>query len=188
MIEKPLEGRATIGKEGNSLYISIPTRKNWFGILFLGAWLGCWYVGETSAIDQVFTKGSESFESLFLVFWLVGWTVGGILFIAVFLWKIGGRETISIDDGEMTIGKEIFGIGNYKTYRISDIKYLTLNPRQDTDQWGQTRARNLFKSGLIEFDYGLGTIKLASNIDMAEARHLIEILKSNPNFKESNFK
>lgn len=188
MIETPHAGRATITKEGNSLDISIPTSKNWFSIIFLGAWLGGWYMGETSAIDQVFNDNSESFSSWFLIFWLIGWTVGGVFFIGIFLWLIGGRETVSIDNGEMTIGREILGIGNYKTYKITDIRYLTLNPRLDKDQWGQSRDKYLLKGGLIEFDYGLRTIKFASGIDMAEARHLIAILKTNINFKESNFK
>jgi hypothetical protein len=45
----------------------------------------------------------------------------------------------------------------------------------------------LLRNRLIEFDYGLKTIRFASGIDMAEARHLIEVLKGNANFKEGNF-
>lgn len=187
-MEKPYSGRATIQKDGDSLEISIPTAKPIFDIIFLMAWLGGWYFGETAALDQVFSDTTEGGNSWFLIFWLVGWTIGGVFFILIFLWIIGGKETVSIDSGEMILGREIFGVGHYKTYNINDIKYLTINPRLDKDQWGQARDRYLVRSGLIEFDYGLRTIKFGSGIDMAEARHLIKILKENQNFKEANFR
>lgn len=188
MTENPYTGRATIHKDGTSLEIFIPTAKPVFDIVFLGAWLVGWYMGETSALDLVFSNTTESQKSWSLIFWLVAWTIGGVFCMLTFLWIIGGRETVSIDNEEMTIGKEIFGLGHYKTYKISDIKHLMLNPRLDKDRWGEARGRYLIRSGRIEFDYGLRTIKFGSGIDRAEARHLIELLKNNVNFDESNFK
>jgi hypothetical protein len=187
MIETPHAGSATINREGSSLEITIPTNKNWFNIIFLGAWLGGWYVGEMSAIGHVVDDNIALLDSWFLIFWLIGWTIGGIAVILILLWIVGGKETVNVDDGEITIGKEIFGLGNYKTYKISTIKYLALARRLDRDRWGQSMDRYLLKNGLIEFDYGLRTIRFASGVDVAEARHLIEVLKGNANFKESNF-
>ncbi|MCZ8216375.1 MAG: hypothetical protein O9262_09070, partial [Cyclobacteriaceae bacterium] len=61
-------------------------------------------------------------------------------------------------------------------------------PTLDKDKWGNTRGRYLFKTGLIEFDYGLKTIKFGSEFDLAEARILVETFKQNKNFKETNFR
>jgi len=39
-MEKPYKGRAIIEDNITGLRIMIPSRKNWFVILFVGAWLG----------------------------------------------------------------------------------------------------------------------------------------------------
>ena len=51
--------------------------------LFILFWLGGWFAGFKSAVDQVVNGKAESF----LIFWLCGWTVGG-LFATYFLFRI----------------------------------------------------------------------------------------------------
>lgn len=51
--------------------------------LFLLFWLGGWFTGFTSALDQITSGKADAF----IIFWLGGWTIGG-LFAFFFLYRI----------------------------------------------------------------------------------------------------
>jgi hypothetical protein len=189
MIEKPTNGRATINQDFNSLSISIPSKKNWFIIIFMTAWMGGWVMGETFAIGAIFNSDTPIFANAFLLFWLVGWTVGGAFVLYTISWQLVGREIINLERGLLKIEKSVKGIGRKKVYDINSIQNIDINPTQDLGMWGGNYNRNLFgmKGGKIKFDYGMKTIKFANDIDEAEARMVIEKLKENTNLKKENF-
>lgn len=189
MIETPSNGRARIFKNGNNIEVQIPTKKNWFLMIFLTAWLGGWFMGETFAITTLFFGDTPVLADAFLLFWLAGWTVGGIFCIAILLWSIAGQEIIKVENGVIELGRRIFNLTKSKKYHIHDIRYLTINPAPDYDIWGMGYQRSMFwlKGGVLKFDYGLKTLKFAGGIDEAEGRLLIQVLRTNPNFNETNF-
>jgi len=188
MIEKPYEGRAKVHFDGIKLHIKIPSKKNWFIILFLTAWMGGWFMGESSVINELLSSDNIGANS-FMLFWLVGWTIGGLFAITVLLWNLFGQETIQIGRGMFSASKGIldFGIIN-KNYDLKSIKNLELNPeptgtnsffgqkKKIGDFWGLT-------GGKLRFDYGMKTIKLGIGIDEAEARYLIEEIKKRGFYK-----
>lgn len=186
MTEAPYQGRATIVKVGHSLEIFIPARKNWFQVIFVAAWLGGWFMGESSALDKVLSEDSPGPFRWFLLFWLVGWTIGGVLMLALLLWQIGGKETIVVEEAELELGKHLFGLGHYKNYKIADIRHLAINPPKVRNQQHLHLAFPGY--GTLAFDYGLKTIQFGGPLDTAEARHLLELLRQNIHFKEGNFK
>lgn len=189
MIEKPFNGRAKIFKNGHSIEFQIPTKKNWFIIIFLTVWLGGWFMGETFALAQIFSNDSPAFADAFLLIWLTGWTIGGLFAITILLWSVAGQETIRVDNGILEIGRHIFNLKWTKKYEIAELRHLTINQTADNDIWGMGYQRNLLglKGGILKFDYGLKTLKFGGGIDEAEGRLIIETLKLNPNFKEINF-
>lgn len=189
MIETPFNGRAKIFRNGNNIEVQIPTKKNWFVIIFLTAWMGGWFMGESFAITTLFFGDTPLLANAFLLFWLTGWTVGGLFCITILLWSIAGQEIIKVENGVIEIGRQIFSLKRSKKYHINEVRQLSINPTFDNDVWGMGYQRNLFglKSGVLKFDYGLKTLKFAGGIDEAEGRLLIETLKINPNFKEPNF-
>jgi hypothetical protein len=189
MIESPFEGRAKIYRTGNSLEFQIPTKKNWFIIFFLSIWMCGWFMGESFAIGQVFSNDTPLFANLFLLVWLVGWTVGGFFAIAMLLWTVAGQEIIKVDNGILELGRQIFSFKKSKKYHINEIRFMRINPSAENDIWSTGYQRNFFglKGGVLKLDYGLKTLKFGGGIDEAEGRLIIETLKLNPNFKESNF-
>lgn len=189
MIEKPAIGRANIKHDFNSLSIEIPSKKNWFVIIFMLAWMGGWAVGEFSVIGILLRSDAPIFANAFLLFWLVGWTLGGIFAIYSVLWMLIGSEIITVDRGILEIKKSIKGIGRKRSYEIKSIRNLDINPMQDMGIWGGSYSRNTFgmKRGRIKFDYGMKTIKFANGIDEAEARMILNKLKSNTSFRDENF-
>ena len=189
MIETPSNGRAKLIKNGHTIEIQIPTKKNWFLIIFLSVWMGGWFMGETFAITQLFNDETPLFANTFLLFWLTGWTVGGIFAVTILLWSVAGREIIRVENGIIEIGRQIFDFKRSKMYHINEIKHFSINPTFDNDIWGLGYQRNLFglKGGVLKFDYGMKTLKFGGGIDEAEGRLLIDAFKVNPNFKETNF-
>jgi hypothetical protein len=49
MVEKPELGKATVNKRGNTLEIIIPSKRNWFVIIFLCVWMRGWIMNESIA-------------------------------------------------------------------------------------------------------------------------------------------
>jgi hypothetical protein len=189
MIERPYEGNARIDFDGVALYIKIPTKKNWFIIIFFCVWLSGWYFGETSAINQISKDIGNNVANGFMIFWLAGWSVGGIFALSVLLWMLFGNEKIVFSKSLIEIKKGLLE-WNFmnKQYETSEIKNLELNPQPNVSGfWGQNRNINDytgFSGGKIRFDYGLKTIKFGVNIDEAEARYLIEEIKKKGYYKD----
>lgn len=128
MIEKPYKGRAEVISDGINLLIKIPTKKNWFIILFLTFWIGGWFMGESTAIYALLSSESIG-ANCFILFWLLGWTIGGLFVIMILLWNLFGQETIQINRGILTISKGILNIFQFKkNYDLSSINNLELNP------------------------------------------------------------
>ena len=187
MIEKPSVGRAIIKQTFNGLVIEIPSKKNWFVILFLLAWMGGWVMGELFAINSLFDAGSPINVNLFLLFWVVGWTIGGAFAIYVMLWQLFGKEIINLDKGVLSIENSIKGIGRKKQFDVKAIKSIDLSMESDMMHEGNYNySLRGFSGGRIKFDYGMKTIKFAKGIDEAEAKMIIEKLKSNSNFRYKN--
>ena len=108
----PPRNRASIDDLGDGVEVSIPTRRNWLLILFLGAWMCGWFFGETSAISQLMGGEIKNSGSRgFLTFWLVGWTVGGLAAGTAWLWNIAGVERARFRSDGVLVRREVLGIG-----------------------------------------------------------------------------
>jgi hypothetical protein len=135
-MEIPYKGRATIQDNITDLQIIIPAKRNWFIILFIGAWLGAWIMGEFFALRMVTGLFSgRGPANLFILIWLIGWTVGGFFAFRMFLWNLIGKEIITIGQGTLAVAGP-FGIrpGGFGAFNTG---------------------------GTIRFDYGLQTVKFA---------------------------
>ncbi len=105
-------GKAKIQDTFGKLIISIPSKKNWFALIFGTAWLGGWYFGFKSASSALLSGGANNIGvNGFMIFWLIGWSVGGIAIISMLLWGYFGQEQLISDNGEVNLNKTVFGIG-----------------------------------------------------------------------------
>ena len=191
MIEKPYDGRAKINFDGIKLSIKIPSKKNWFVIVFLTAWMGGWFMGESSATNEMLSADNAGID-FFMAFWLIGWTVGGLFALVVLLWSLFGQETVIIESGVFIVSRGVLNIGIFKkSYDINSIKNLELNPESTglDSFFGQKKKTGDFfgfTGGKLRFDYGLKTIRFGTGIDEAEARQLIEEIKRHGFYKDKN--
>ena len=195
MIEKPATGRSIITRTPRGLAIGIPSKRHWFVILFSCFWLCGWLMGELFAISSLMDAFSEPPFSFFILLWLIIWTFGGALVSYMVIWQVFGRELITIEGKVFTYQRMFLGFGRSRSFDIGEMKNIAihtvskkekarLSPNSHTNAievpWGM-------QSGKIKFDYGLKTLYFASEVDKAEAAHLLQVLKDSPNFDEENF-
>jgi hypothetical protein len=170
-------GKAKIEKTVNGIRISIPSKKNWFALVFGTAWLGGWYAGFTSAYPIVLS-GVEQGEIIgFMTFWLVGWTIGGVSIITMLLWGYFGKEKFNLERGEVLFEESVFGIGRKRRLQATTIKNITTELGSDNWFGGNRWAFWGLGPGKIKFDYGLKTFSFGLGVDDAEARHIVALLK-----------
>jgi len=143
-------------------------------MLFLVAWLGGWAFGEVNAAGELIHAGDKT-PSAFLAFWIVGWTLGGLITFGTVLWQLAGREVLTVNSLSLTHRLEIFGIGVNRSYGASDIRNLRAteyshSPFTNQNAWFPP----LFGSGYgpLAFDYGARTIRVGSSLEEAEAKLL----------------
>ena len=110
---------------------------------------------------------------ILLFFWLIGWFTGLIYTSYSVLWQLFGYEIITIIRGKLNLKESVIGFGLKKEYAIELIRNLDINSKEE--------------SGTICFDYANKSIKMAREIEEAEARILIALLRKNRDMKEENF-
>jgi len=169
-------GKARVDKTFNGLKIFIPSKKNWFGLLFGTAWLGGWFFGFKSVSSMLFSTGHFGVDG-FLTFWLIAWTFGGLAIISILLWGYFGREKFILSNGEILFEKSVFGVGQKRRLSAAEVK--NIRTEEGNDSWlGSNRwAFWGLGPGKIKFDYGMRTYSFGLALDDAEANYISGLLK-----------
>ena len=108
--------------------LSIPTKRNFFLLVFLPAWLVGWAMGWGAAFSQLTSSSAKGPPELFLVAWLVAWTAGGVFAIWALAWSLAGREVVTLRPHELVIARKVLGLGRARQYAISHVANLRVAP------------------------------------------------------------
>lgn len=182
----PAATRSTITVVPRGLRIVIPVRRHLFIILFLGFWLLGWAFGEVMAgaalvchaggVDcgPFHPTGPEGGASLFLLVWLLAWTVGGGAALLAWVWVAFGREIVTVTDRALTVRKDVLGRGREREHDMAHVRDLrvSLAPFNPWDPSGALRMWGV-GGGTIAFDYGARTVRFGGGLDEAEARQIV---------------
>jgi hypothetical protein len=185
-IEKPEPGKAIYHEGLLGSEIILPVKREWYKILFFTAWLGGWFFGEKSAIDSLLKSDKNIGESGFMIFWLLGWTLGGCFALFSILKMLYGNDRIVLAHSTLILKKELLGFGLKKEFNLQHILNLRISPNKSGSNWSQNVFSLGFKEGVIAFDYGANTYRIGSSIDEAEGQQIINKLKSRYNFRNTN--
>ena len=172
------KGRGKVEQTNHGLRITIPSKKNFFLIVFMGFWLMGWAIGEVSVLKELLNL-TDGVPEFFLIAWLGGWTVGGAFAIYAWLWNVMGKEIVDITSSELSHIKVLAGFNRSSEYAVSSISKLRLQP-QNTSIFGSGNGMEFWgiTGGSIAFDYGQSTHKFGAQLDEAEASHIIEAIKN----------
>ncbi|MBP6236385.1 MAG: hypothetical protein KA270_02255 [Saprospiraceae bacterium] len=120
-------GKAKIDKTNGRLNIVIPSKKNWFALIFGMVWLVGWFFGFLSASDILFSSGpGNSGADGFMTIWLMGWTIAGLAISVLLIWGFFGEEKFIMDRNEILFEKTVFGIGKKSRLDISERSLLVM--------------------------------------------------------------
>jgi hypothetical protein len=97
--------------------ITIPSRQNWFAIIFLSLFSALLTIDLIGSSE----KSSNLFDG---VVELVVWAVIGLYTLWTVLWVLGGKEVITIRAAIFEHRSAAFGVGRSRRYSLSKIKNL----------------------------------------------------------------
>lgn len=180
-------GKSIIEDANGRLSMSIPSKKNWFVLIFAIFWLFGWFFGLKSVTTD-FNIGQNKNVGVdgFLIFWTIGWTLGGLSVIFLLFWGFFGREIVIIENGICYLVKSIFTIGLHKKLDANEIKNIRVD-KIDTGVFGGNRWGFWgLGPGKIKLDYGLKTYSFGLGVDEAEANYIAELIAKRLNIKIAN--
>ncbi len=176
MLVTPAAPRHTLQDLGDTLQITIPAPQNWQTLAFMMFWI----VFASACGGLVTVSTIFEFKPERLVF-LLGWWAGVIFAAANILWMFGGKEIISVSSEAITYRRQVLGVSFPKRYAIEHVKDLRVLPtvahRTEFNWARQTSDSSGFWEGLLAFDYGAKTIRMASGIDEAEGKQILSTIQ-----------
>jgi len=180
-------GKAKINSGIKGFSIIIPSKKNWFALLFGTAWMGGWFFGFAIVSGIPFGGGSGQVGAkVFITFWLLAWTIGGLTIIFTLLWGYFGKESLIEDRNQILFQKTVFGVGKKNRLDKKEIRNFRTEIKSNTWYGNNRWAFWGLGAGKIKFDYGLKTYYFGLGLDDAEANYIVNMLKEKFDNKNSN--
>ena len=171
-------GKAKIEKTFDELSISIPSKKNWFVLLFLTVWLGGFFMGLVSfLVFSVFSETSDFGADAFMIIMFMGGAVVVLVVTPILFLGYFGQERFTTNRNEILFEKTVFGVGQKKRFDIAEVKNFRTEFGNDYRLGGNNWAAWGLGPGKIKFDYGLKTYSFGLGVDDAEANYIVGLLK-----------
>lgn len=183
---KPYPARHTTEDMGNALQITIPSKKQWFQIVFLCLWLIGWLFGEMMVAGILLAGNRSGAPVPFLIVWLLGWTAGGAFSVYLLSWQLFGKEIIQVSVQSLIAERVVLGVGFPKEYSAEHVRALRVSALaniQMMSRWSRNGQFYGLSGGWIAFDYGAKTIRFGNGVDEAEAQQILaEICRRFPQY------
>lgn len=174
--------------------VVLPSRRRVLSIIWFGLFIpySLAFVGGILVVfGGVLLSAQHSFSSWPDNFW--GFLISNIFFLIFlsftlllsgfsvyqFLWEIKGREIIEISNTKFSISRQLFRwkpTDEYNQKELKDLRAVSLGDMRFNHQivfWQKIKR----KYGNIAFDYGAKTYHFGEDIDEAEAKMIIAVLK-----------
>ena len=111
----------------------------------------------------------------FLMFWLGGWALGWAFAARTLAWMLFGSETLTVVGRDLEIGYHVGPFSRRKLYRGADIRNL-----KPSGFVGSSHTipplRGTSRVGAVQFDYGTRTVYAAAPLGEAEGRMVVQQL------------
>lgn len=177
----PARMRSTMAEKNGVVSIRIPARRNWFLIVLLGAWLCAWFAAEVFipyfVLRGAFRPRGVAAPFPFLLFWIAGLTLAGAFGLYAWTWSAFGREVVELDGRRLSARREPIGIPTRKDYDLLHVRNLRVVPFDGSTWWSRDPLAGM-RSGPLAFDYGAKTVRFGAGIDEAEARMILDSIRT----------
>jgi hypothetical protein len=176
--KRAVKPRITSHRTPNRYELTIAAKRSWFWRILGAYWLMCWLAGAVALPSVVMSAANRppvALIALFLAFWLI--SGGGFCYLV--LWRLIGREVVTVESGRLTIRRSVLGLGRTRMYDVSQIHDLRPSGLFGSfDNWSGMMKFYGLTGGVVAFDYGDETIRFGVHLDEAEAREVVRDLES----------
>lgn len=150
--------RIAVRETGDGLGIHIPPARNYLAVVFLLFWLCGWAAGEFFAFREFF-GGGISVPDVFLLIWIIPWTVGGAGVLWVILWQLFGVERLYFTANALVREWSVLALSRRRIVHGNDIATVTVDSGVSNDLAGfgavnvKTTGRSMrIGSGLTRYE------------------------------------
>lgn len=187
---EPLGPTYRMEETPGGLTMTVPIKRDWFAILFVGFWLVGWAVGEVAVVSilgvMVFLlilqggdawqqRGFSAFVVVFLLAWLGGWTAGGIWTIKWFIRSLESAEIITFSHTSLLLARKILWWRRQAEFNMREVASLRLERIPiPSEQNVENRGNGITGPVALVFDYGARTVWFGEGLDEPEARRVFE--------------
>ncbi len=169
--------------DGAAPVITIPQPSGgfsrWFVGLFILFWLGMWFVGFRSALEQVMAGKGQAF----LIFWLAAWTVGGcfalLMVFRIFRPSVAealalGADAVAYDSGIPPFRQNMFSTNRNEFWKAAFQRRIRVTvSRQDLRS---LRLRETDTGNRLTVDVASRRVDLANAASEVEREWLYRVL------------
>jgi len=145
--------------------------------LFTALLAVAWFVPIFILHQSIKAPAQDKPPFLFLIGFVTVWLFVTLLLSVVWLQMTFGREIVTVTPQELTLWWRPFG--QRRRYRLAEVKNLRV--LEDAyfvlahPMWYGWSGFPFL--GFLAFDYGAGTVRFGANLDPAEARQIVALLK-----------
>ena len=192
----PTAPRYVAVQAGDSLRVTLPSRKHWLLLivnsLMILVWMPIFVIaggfGGVAVLESALIRHAPVSFILFGLGFFILWfgLLGAISLTALYtvLWNLAGREVIEVSRQSIRIKRVVPGWARTKEYLAEHIRDLRVSPQSLPSLYRQPNI--LFGRGMeygqMAFDYGARTVRFA-DADEAEIKMILaEILRQFPQY------
>ncbi len=169
----------------NELSIWFYPSKVWYTILFTCVWLVLWGFFEVDVLDSLLLDNEGKENPLFLMVWLVAWTICGVYTFIDLLWMLAGEQIVEINRESLKIVKKLGLISFSKKYEIEHIIDLRICEKEKSKKTNKYYKSSLFKQvGFLCFHYKGEKKRFGLDIDKLEAESILNKIKEISRFSD----
>lgn len=127
--------RISVRKTEDGLGIHIPPARRLGPVAFLSLWLCGWAAGEFFALRELFS-GGIGVPDLFLLVWIVPWTLGGAGVVWVIAWQLFGVERLFFTADALVREWNLLWTGGRRVVHGADIVSVKVDDKMSNDLAG----------------------------------------------------
>lgn len=170
--------RISIQRKENELSIVILSFKDKLKNKMLLIWAALWSLSGIVIASQYFTITDHDTKTAIIV-WLGFWAYFEYKIVVAYKWRTSGSEKLRISK-EMLFYKRSLGKGGkIKEYKIDLIKQLKIIETKENSFFENLNDSYwMMGNETISFDYNGADIKLGIQLDAADAKALLKLIKN----------
>ena len=169
--------RISIMRKENELSIVILSLGNRTKNIFLGCWLFLWTLCGLIVFSQFFIL-TDSNSKIAIIVWMGFWTYFEYKIANAFLWRIAGKEKIKMRDNKLFYKRDISGRGKIKIFETDFIKdFRVVEAKENLFFENLNNSYWVIAGEKLTFDYYGKVIKLGIQLNEADAKALLKVIK-----------